>query len=705
MLSSSFGSLSTDLCCAIAAVTRRLCVEFVDPSCLSAFVACRLIALDKCPGVRPIGIGEVIRRIVSKAILAVLKFDILGAAGSSQLCAGQDSGCEAAIHAVRELYGHSDTEAILLIDASNAFNCLARNTALMNIQEICPPFSVPLINTYRQPVELFVDGESIFSTEGTTQGDPMGMPMYALGVLPLIHKLDTHAVHQIWYADDACASGSLRDLRRWWDDLLLLGPDYGYFINASKCWLLLKDPAAADAALFDGTGVNVCSDGRRYLGSAIGTPDFVNNFVSAQVQAWCDELSVLTDIARSQPHAVFSSYVHGFASKWTFLCRTTPNISHLFNSLDYSINTTFLPVLTEQPQCNDILRELLSLPIRDGGLGIVEPSKVAESHYANSLTITAPLVSILTGNSSATVLDVHNEMLNAKSTVHLSNRERIRVYFDNIYQQLSAALKKCVDIARDRGASSWLSAMPIQKHGFALHKRAFFDAIAFRYGWRPSNLPTTCACGKPFSIDHSLNCPFGGFPTIRHNELRDVTANLLSQICSNVQIEPHLQPLSGETLAHRTSNVDDQARLDISAKGFWNTSHELAFFDVRVFNPLAKSHVNQSLSSCYRKNENEKKRQYEERVRNVEHGTFTPLVFSAAGGMGPITTTFYKRLASLLSEKLHQSYNQTILWLRCSLTFSLLRSVIMCLRGARSSCGRPQPAASDISLAVSEAKL
>ena len=51
---------------------------------------------------------------------------------------------------------------------------------------------------------------------------------------------------------------------------------------------------------------------------------------------------------------------------------------------------------------------------------------------------------------------------------------------------------------------------------------------------------------------------------------------------------------------------------------------------------------------------------YEERVRNVEHGTFTPLVFFAAGGMGTITTTFYKRLASLLSEKLHQSYNQTI---------------------------------------------
>ena len=91
--------------------------------------------------------------------------------------AGQDSGYEAIIHAVRELYCQSVSEAILLIDASNAFNCFARNIALMNIQEICPPFSVPLINMYRQPVELFVDGESNFSTEGTTQRDPMGMPM------------------------------------------------------------------------------------------------------------------------------------------------------------------------------------------------------------------------------------------------------------------------------------------------------------------------------------------------------------------------------------------------------------------------------------------------------------------------------------------------------------------------------------------------
>ena len=83
-----------------------------------------------------------------------------------------------------------------------------------------------------------------------------------------------------------------------------------------------------------------------------------------------------------------------------------------------------------------------------------------------------------------------------------------------------------------------------------------------------------------------------------------MTADLLSQVCSNVQIESHLQPLSGKTLSHRPANSDDQARLDISAKGFWNTSHMLSFFDVRVFNLLAKIHISQSLSSCYQKNEN-----------------------------------------------------------------------------------------------------
>ena len=79
----------------------------------------------------------------------------------------------------------------------------------------------------------------------------------------------------------------------------------------------------------------------------------------------------------------------------------------------------------------------------------------------------------------------------------------------------------------DDGASSWLSARPLQEHGFALHKGAFRDAIALRYGWEPTNLPSHCACGEPFDSCHALTLQQGGFTIARHNEIRDLTASLL----------------------------------------------------------------------------------------------------------------------------------------------------------------------------------
>ena len=80
-LCTSFQRASDDLCNGLASVARRLCTTYVDPDGISALVACRLIALNKCPGVRPIGVGEVMRRIISKAVLKVIKLDILKAAG------------------------------------------------------------------------------------------------------------------------------------------------------------------------------------------------------------------------------------------------------------------------------------------------------------------------------------------------------------------------------------------------------------------------------------------------------------------------------------------------------------------------------------------------------------------------------------------------------------------------------------------------
>ena len=122
----SFGEASVGLCEALASVARRLCTAHLVPSVLMPFQSCRLIPLDKCPGVRPIGIGDVPRRIVSKAVLYAIGDDIVSAAGPLQTCACHEAGSEAAVHAMKELFGAATSEAALLVDATNAFNCVNR---------------------------------------------------------------------------------------------------------------------------------------------------------------------------------------------------------------------------------------------------------------------------------------------------------------------------------------------------------------------------------------------------------------------------------------------------------------------------------------------------------------------------------------------------------------------------------------------------
>ena len=163
---------SDELCSAIASFARRLCTAFLSPDILSPFLACRLIALDKSPGVLPIGVCEVVRRIVAKAALYIIPDDTQVAAGPHQLCAGQIAGTEAAVHAGRSVFDNDDSDAILLVDATNAFNSLNRSVALHNIQQLCPPLACVLINTYRSPASLFVSGDTILLEEGPTQGDP-----------------------------------------------------------------------------------------------------------------------------------------------------------------------------------------------------------------------------------------------------------------------------------------------------------------------------------------------------------------------------------------------------------------------------------------------------------------------------------------------------------------------------------------------------
>ena len=125
------------------------------------------------------------------------------------------------------------------------------------------------------------------------------------------------------------------------------------------------------------------------------------------------------------------------------------------------------------------------------------------------------------------------------------------------------------------------------------------------------------------------------------------------------------------------------------ATSFWGRDRQRAFFDVRVFNSFAPSYCDTSLPQCYRRSEMGKRRAYDERVREIEHDSFSPLVFSTSGGMAPTANVVYKRIASMIASKNDKPYSKTMHWIWCRISFSQLRSAIMCLRGSRSAVHRP----------------
>ena len=157
-------------------------------------------------------------RIIGKALVYAIKPDILQSAGSLQLCAGQPSGCEAAVHSM----------------ADNAFNSMNPAALLHNVRYICPPMSIYIRNCYKHETRLFITGGGLIkSSEGTTQGDPLAMAAYGVGITPLFQMIRRGVeIKQVAFADDLAGAQNLLILKKWWENIEKFGPLLRYFLKA-----------------------------------------------------------------------------------------------------------------------------------------------------------------------------------------------------------------------------------------------------------------------------------------------------------------------------------------------------------------------------------------------------------------------------------------------------------------------------------------
>ncbi|KAG1710471.1 Sodium- and chloride-dependent glycine transporter 1 [Nymphon striatum] len=221
-------------------------------------------------------------------------------------------------------------------------------------------------------------------------------------------------------------------------------------------------------------------------------------------------------------------------------------------------------------------------------------SEISDAEYDYSVRVTAQLRDAIYDQCSGEYFENDDELYEAKKSITKDRLAFFKQKRDRLITQLNEHGKLMLDLASEKGASSWLTALPLKSFGYVLNQQEFADALALRYNFQIKDVAKVCVCGEVNSVNHCLICKKGGYVSLRHNWVRDTISKLLVNVkCKDVQIEPHLLSTRGYQLPSGSVTAD-QARLDISARSVWNMLGR-AFFDVRVFHAPAPSNMNKSI--------------------------------------------------------------------------------------------------------------
>ena len=488
-----------------------------------------------------------------------------------------------------------------------------------------------------------------------------------------------------FYADDGQAGGKLVSLRWWWHMLLAEGGKYGYWLNPVKSKLVVK-PERRELAekLFAGTGIQIV-DGAKDLGAAVGSAEFVRKYWSSTVELWSRRVVRLAQFAKTQPHAALWGFKSVLRNEWKFGMRMERSLSQLLEPLEEAIRDVFLPALFGSDiAMSDDFRALLALPTRCAGMDLDNPVKLASLVFADASAM-ARMQKVLLLASSHEEVD-ENEYQAVRDVCRARRRTEQNKSLAELKLRASLKLKKCISLAAGKGASAVFNTCPQEQYGFAFKgKRDFNDICRMRYHLPLLCMPEKCVCGERYSLDHSQICRCGGLVNERHDDVKKLFALECRRVFSDVGLEPKLAPLEGEQEAFRykSANRKEDARSDVRVRSFF-TRMRNAFFEFRVLYPLAASYLGKNASQLFEEVAQQRRREYRQRIVEVDDGDFTPMIMFTNGSMGPEMTAVIKRLGRMISEKKGRSYAYVITILRAKFAFALARSAVMCLRGTRS---------------------
>ena len=646
-------------------------------------------ARKKDGGHRPIAVGEVLRRLVSKC----LAFDSAKKASEIlsplQVGVGVRGGVEAVIHAFRSTLDDNsispDSKWILQLDFSNAFNTISREAVLRETRSLFPELAAWTESTYGRHSHLFFGKATISSSTGLHQGDPLAPLLYAISKF-LICKLLSDVLEllqNVWFLDDGNLMGPLEALQQAYDIVAKEAPKLGLSLNRSKC--SLWNPVGGLRTSHDdplGRGVPVITEeGIELLGAPIGSPAFSNQLVTARIEKLRQTLDLLPSLEDSHvEYCLLRSCLS--LPTMSYSMRTCPpnHISSSLGLFDGLMRDALGSILGVG--LSDRAWRQASLPVSLGGQGLRQVGLHSVAAFSVSSMHSSSLVSAMVSPRAfnpdiSHPLSIINDFSGKTFTcqdIKDSSQKEISHCIDlfsqkRLYNSSTGPRERARLGSVSLGHSGdWLNALPSKVMNLHMRPTEFRMAVKYRLGIQVFQSVAGCPvqeCSQENDVmgDHAIGCGHSGERTSRHNQLRDTIFKTAASAC----LAP-TQEIRGLVSGSEARPAD----VFIPA---WDKGKDSAL-DVTVISPLQLNLVDRSaqnhnvaLDTAFRR----KMASAFQDCANVDV-SFFPLAVETFGGWHPVAVTHLTRIGRALARQTNAQESLTIKHLVQRLSVSLQKA-------------------------------
>ena len=637
------------------------------PSPASSLLAgAKLVCLPKKDGgLRPIAVGELIRRIAGKVLLARYLPAAVGYLRPIQVGVSQKSAIEEVVHRTQLRADHPEGCILAQVDLRNAFGCISRQAFLTQIESVCPSLLPYAMACYGQPSTV---SNSIISASvhtGVQQGDPLGPLFFAVGLHPVISAICHQLKSAWWYLDDGTLVGTpaqIASCLEWLEPNLR---SIGLEINRAKTiiWTptALSEPLPSSLSSYS---IAPPDQGVTVLGTPVGAEPFVLSWLSKRLTELDSVWARLTALGNAQGETLVLRACLG-PCKITHLlrCLRPKEARWLAAEIGPRLHDTWETILGSPLSPSDWA--LAKLPIHLGGLGASDPrdwwpaaqtsswiSTISSSPC--SLPVPADLLETIKllpqGNGlAADLLACCSEgwpQVNSQSFKALWCQQHNWSMLS--YSQLCANCDACApqrtqDLRAAHclpHAGDWLAKpLSVSHHSFSSDEWRVL--LRFHLGLPISSKSLCSACGQQADRygDHALGCPSCG-TVRRHNKMRDLIAEQARRAGWHTQLEVCLPSTDSSRLR--------PADILLPNKG----AHPLAL-DIGISHPLRAS-APRIVSACpgesAARQEADKKALMQAQCQAVSW-RFQPLCFESTGGWGPGASFFLRHLAKVVAAR------------------------------------------------------